>query len=140
MNPLKLIPAKFSGTACIAIFSLSIIFHVLVLLQIIPYSIVWGGNIQHSSDMIKLEVISIVLNGFFIVLLLSIMQVIKSSFSLSMRKWILGIMVAIFLLNTIGNLFSKQTLETLIFTPITFLLAVFCWSLFLHQKAYPAKS
>jgi hypothetical protein len=38
----------------------------------------------------------------------------------------LWLMFALFLLNTVGNLLSKNRYEKLIFTPITLLSAVFC--------------
>ncbi len=41
-------------------------------------------------------------------------------------KIALWIMAFLFLLNTIGNLFSENDFEKLAFTPLTLILAIFC--------------
>ena len=47
---------------------------------------------------------------------------------------ILWFMSTIFILNTFGNLLAKSSIETMIFTPITLLLSVFCLYLALNFK------
>lgn len=106
------------------IFSLVLIFHVLVLLKIIPYSIVWGSRLKTDADMYKFEAISLFINTLFILIVL-----IKSGYiSLQINQLVmtisLWVMAGLFALNTLGNLLSKNKWEKIIFTPITILLTV----------------
>ena len=50
----------------ISIYSLTIVFHILVLMKVIPYKIVWGSKLKTDSDMYKLETVSVILNVFFL--------------------------------------------------------------------------
>ena len=54
----------------IGIYTLSIVFHLLVIIQIIPSSIVWGGRLTNQQELFIFESISIVLNGFFLLIML----------------------------------------------------------------------
>ena len=88
-------------------------------------SIVWGGRLENDTQMIRFEIVSIALN-----LAMLTWVTIKSGYlkwEISQRWIQLGmwIMVALFLLNTVGNLFAINDWERWIFTPLTFLLAIF---------------
>ena len=79
--------------------------------------------------MIQFEGISIALNLIMLALVAIYSGYLKWEIN---RRWIqlgMWIMVALFLLNTVGNLFAINDWERWIFTPITFLLAVFSFRL-----------
>ncbi len=101
-------------------------FHFLVLLQIIPYEIVWAGKLQTVNEMYVYESISIIVNVLLVVLVLVRGRMINPAISPRIVKSLLWIFVFIFLLNTLGNLASKTSLETMIATLLTFLLAILC--------------
>lgn len=126
MNLLKkVISQRVAALGLLTLFSLVIAFHFLVLAKVIPYKIVWGGRLENDAQMIRFEVVSIALN-----LIMLTWVSIKSGYlkwEISQR-WIqsgMWIMVALFLLNTVGNLFAINDWERWIFTPLTFLLAMF---------------
>lgn len=106
--------------------SLVIIFHLLVLVQLIPFDVVWAGRLKSVEEMIVFEMISISINLVLMVILL-----VKSNYMkrgardqwVNMALWAFALL---FLLNTLGNLFSKTSLETYIATPLTFVSFVFC--------------
>jgi hypothetical protein len=125
---------KVAKIGLISIFSLTLIFHLLVLTEIIPYSIVWGGRITNQSQMVIFEAVSIVVNAFFLLVVLLKSGFFKVRLPEKITNGILWIMVVIFLLNTVGNLFSTNSLEKRIFTPVTLLLAVFSLILVLNKK------
>lgn len=50
----------------LVILSATIVFHVLVLVKIIPYKIVWGGRLKTDADMYKFELVWMILNLFFL--------------------------------------------------------------------------
>lgn len=108
----------------ICIFSLTILFHLLVLIKVIPYKMVWGGRLNSDSEMFKFEFISLFINLFFIGIILVKAKIIELSVPDIILKSMLWIMFGLFCLNTVGNLLSKNKLEKLIFTPLTILLAI----------------
>ena len=119
---------KMKATAAIvllSIFCLTIMFHVFILLKIIPYKIVWGGRLKSNADMYKFESVSLALNIIFIIVVLFKVNYLILPFHEIILTVALWVMVALFLLNTVGNLLSKNKLEKIIFTPITLVLLLF---------------
>jgi len=104
---------------------LGLIFHILVLVGIVPTDIIWGGRLQTSEEILQFELISI--------LTLSLLGIVILGKQFSVKKRIqqlctilLWLFAILFLLNTIGNLVAKNSLETIIFTPITLISAILC--------------
>lgn len=130
MNLLKkVISQRLATLGLLTLFSLVIVFHILVLVQVIPYKIVWGGRLENDTQMIQFEGTSIALNLIMLALVAIYSGYLKWEIN---RRWIqlgMWIMVALFLLNTVGNLFAINDWERWIFTPLTFLLAVFSFRL-----------
>lgn len=103
-----------------------LIFHTLVLTETIPYAIVWAGKINSVRDMRKLELISICINSFSILIFLLKAKYIKNKVPGKILNAIILLLAVIFSLNTIGNLFAKSQFELFFFTPITFISAILC--------------
>jgi hypothetical protein len=117
---------SFLSISLIGVFGLTIIFHLFILFQIIPYSIVWGGRLKTESDMYGFETVSILLNLIFIAIVCvkaGYLKIGNSMHAINIALWAMGL---IFLINTAGNIFSVNTMERLIFTPVTLILAIFC--------------
>ena len=108
----------------ICIYLITILFHILVLMKVIPYKIVWGSRLKSDSDMYKLETVSVILNIFFLIIILIISNYIPFSINESVISVLLWVMAALFLFNTVVNMLSKNRLERLIFTPITIVLTI----------------
>ncbi len=125
----KFISSRFASSALLLIFSLVILFHVLVITGIVPYTMVWGGRIQSQEQMISFEITSILLNVIMLAVVAVYARHLNVKINPKIIKVALWIMVAIFLLNTIGNLFSNNQWEKIIFTPVTLLLAIFSFRL-----------
>jgi hypothetical protein len=109
--------------------SLTILFHVLVLSRVVPYDIVWGGRLTSTRDMLQFETVSILINGLMLLVVLIHTGSWKVPLSRTLTRALLWGMCALFLLNTVGNLFSINQWERLIFTPLTLLLSLFCLQL-----------
>ncbi len=103
---------------------LTIVFHLLVITGIIPYAIVWGGRLKTQEEMYRFESVSILLNLFFLAVILIKTNVFKMPAFTKFVNVILWFMALLFLVNTFGNLFSVSLLERIIFTPVTLLLSV----------------
>jgi len=125
MNILNKIPFKTAYWTLFVLFAAMLIFHLLVLLSFIPFNIVWGGRLQTHQQMVSFETVSIVV---ILCLLLVIQIKVKSSRTglKNAAKVLLWGFSLLFLLNTIGNLLAKTTLETLVFTPLTMISSALC--------------
>jgi hypothetical protein len=111
-------------TGLIIILSLLLLFHLLVLFKIIPYKIVWGSRLNTDADMYRFEIVSLILNVIFLVIILIKAKLLAINLPGLLINILLWAMVALFLLNTVGNLQSKNKTEKIIFTPITILLLI----------------
>ncbi len=131
---IRRIPEVFASRSLIIIFSAITVFHCLVLGGIVPFDIVWGGRLQHVTEMRTFEIVSIVLN----LLMMAVVAIRSNMVSFPVRpgviRILLWVMTGLFLLNTIGNLASVNETEKRIFTPITLLLSILCWRLALPPE------
>jgi hypothetical protein len=120
--------------AMIVLLSISLTFHFLVLLQIVPYSIVWAGKLNSLEEMRKFETISIGINLFMLMIMLLRANHIRNTIPIKVLNWIIWFFVIVFALNTVGNLFSKTSLELYLGTTLTFLSAVLCYWIVSESK------
>jgi hypothetical protein len=103
----------------------------------VPSHIVWGGRATNADELMQLEIVSISLNTLFLVFILILNGNIKVRIKQLLAKILLWLMSILFILNTIGNLLAKSSIEKIIFTPVTLLSSVFCLYLalrFLYSK------
>ncbi|HMN06240.1 MAG TPA: hypothetical protein PKD45_10985 [Flavobacteriales bacterium] len=89
-----------------------LIFHGMILLKVIPYTIAWGGKLESDAAMYRYEAVAILMNAALLSVLL-----IKAKAGNANERFmnsILWVFVVIFILNTIGNLMAKTTAEKLL--------------------------
>ncbi|TXI83980.1 MAG: hypothetical protein E6Q38_02590 [Crocinitomicaceae bacterium] len=121
---IKKTPELLALRMLIVLFCGVLIFHVFVIVGFIPFSIIWGGKMKTHDDMLVMEGISIGINLLFLgIVFLRFSQRNNASLvnKLRIAFWLFFVL---FSLNTLGNLFAETLTETLIFTPLTILLAV----------------
>ena len=118
----------------IFIFSLILLFHLSIIIGVIDYSIVWGGRLKSTSEMYSFELTSILLNLFFLMIVLVDSKVVSLKVNPKYLRISYWLMLILFFFNTLGNLFSKSSLETKIFTPITIILTILCFLVILLKK------
>jgi hypothetical protein len=131
---MNIISFKFAIKAMLILLSLVIVFHLLVLIHIIPSNIVWGGKFQNVAQMRNFETLSIIINAIMIFIIALKGQYIKLNIPGIITNSILWLFVLLFALNTIGNLFAKTYTETIIFTPISFISAILCYRIAVTGK------
>ena len=105
----------------LVLLSTVMVFHILVITQVIPYTIVWAGKLKSVKDMYQFEGSSIFINLMLILILLVKGQYIQLPVSQQFISIVLWLFVFLFALNTIGNLFAKTNFEKFVFTPLTFI-------------------
>ena len=110
-----------------------IIFHICIIMKIIPYNIAWGGRLTNDNEMYVFESISILINLFLSWVLLMKGEIVQFKFPYNTVNLILWIFFGLFILNTVGNIFAKTNFEKL-FSLLTGLLAILIWNILKHKK------
>jgi len=87
------------------------IFHLLIILQIIPFNIVWGGKIESIDTIYVLEGVALVIMVFLGVVIAMKNRIIKPIFTDKTIKRILLIFAFFFMFNTVGNLLAETSIE-----------------------------
>ena len=109
--------------------SLFLLLHFSILIKIIPYNLVWGGRLKSEKEMVRFEIFSILINSLFVIITLTQMSLLTIDIPKNVITYSLWLMTGLFLLNTLGNVTSKNKLEKRLFTPVTILLAIFSLTL-----------
>jgi hypothetical protein len=130
----RCIPFKPAAQALLVLFSLAILFQVVVLAGFIPTEMVWGGRLADEQERTWGALVS--LSALVVMVLVLQVRVGRIGRSMpALGKWGMWIIAALFVLNTVGNLFAFDLRETLIFTPITAIAAVLAWRVALGDGA-----
>ena len=119
----KLISVKLAGNILLFSLGLLLIFHILVLLKIVPANIMWGGQ-ANADNIVMLEIVALAVTLFFgyvIAAKTGYIQVGKFTVVVNILVWLI---FAFLLLNTLGNLASGVSAENFVFAPITLVLAL----------------
>jgi hypothetical protein len=106
----------------IVFLTLALVYHHLVLMQVVPMDMAWGGRLKTLEEMYVFESISITIN------LLFLYGIWRKS------RIVYALLTIIFALNTVGNLVAVNFWEMVIFTPITAISAIMGGFLFLSHK------
>ena len=80
----------------VVLFTGALVFHLLVISQIIPFDIVWGGRLDSVDDMLVFESISIVINLIVLAVVVIKGGYLKPLIPMKLVNAILWIMVAVF--------------------------------------------
>lgn len=111
----------------IGLMMLVIVFHLLIVAQVIPYTIVWAGRLNSVQEMYAFEAVSIIINFLLVIVLLLKGEYIKNRLSRRLLNGFLWFFLIVFALNTVGNLTAETLFERVVFTPLTLLSAVLLW-------------
>jgi len=120
----RLISANLAGNVLLAFMGLLVIFHMLVILRVVPADIIWGGQIESTSnEFIILEVVSLLLTLAFGIIIAAKTGYIKTGKFGKIVNIGMWVIFVYFILNMIGNLASGVAAENWLFAPITLMLA-----------------
>ena len=111
------------GVTLVAVTGVFALFHLLIIVGIVPDTIVWGGRVNDRQKLVAMEVVSlstILLTGA--VGFIRAIQLAQGDVFLltTILSWLFFV---IFVMNTIGNLLAKTAFERFAFTPVTLILA-----------------
>lgn len=120
------LPPQIAIRIMLGLLSMVILFHLLVIINIVPYNIAWGGRLQTDEQMYMFETISILINLFLSFILLMKGRYCNYQFKNKTLKIVLWIFFIMFMINTIGNILAQSTFEKF-FALLTLLLAFLIW-------------
>lgn len=101
-------------------------FHLGIVFRVIPYEVAWGGRLKTNSEIYVFEIISIIINTFFCIILLMKAGYINQIIPERIVNLILWVFLVLFGLNTFGNVLAKTNFEK-IFVILTFSSAILIW-------------
>jgi hypothetical protein len=113
-----------------------ILFHICIVLRIVPYEITWGGRLQNESEMYIFEAISIAINLFLISILLIKGEYFRAFISMKIINVLLWIFFVLFGLNTVGNILAETNFEKS-FTILTLAFSILIWIILRKNKPSP---
>jgi hypothetical protein len=102
------------------------LFHLCVLAKWIPHTMVWGSRIKTNRELYVFETISLLVTGFFLLVTLSKAGYVGGILPANSLVPLLWLMAAVFIMNGIGNMLSKNAIEQRVFGPVAFVLAAAC--------------
>ena len=105
--------------------SLFLILHIMIIVKIIPYTIVWGGRLKSDKEMIRFELYSIIINVLLILVILEQESFVDIGIPGRFIPYLQWLMAGMFFFNSLGNANSKNRIERWFFTPVTIALTIF---------------
>ncbi|MFP4548526.1 MAG: hypothetical protein ACLFQM_10365 [Fidelibacterota bacterium] len=120
---------KIATYGLLIIFSITLVFHLLIVMGLLPCNMIWGGRLESRPQLLLFELFSIAVTLLFFWVVLAKSELVRFSLSPGLSKGVLWAMVVLFALNTVGNLLSLSSLEKILFTPVTIILTWFSFVL-----------
>lgn len=114
----------FAQYLLLLVLSVFLALHFLILLKFIPYNIVWGGRLKSDAKMYRFELVSILINLFFLFIILIQSNILTVYFPQKIMTILLWFMTVLFTFNTLGNIKSKNKIEQMYLTPVTLILTI----------------
>lgn len=109
------------------------LFHLSIILKIVPYEIAWGGRLKNDSSMYVFETVSMLINIFLFFLLLIKGRYSSEFIPLKFVNIALWVFLVIFGINTLGNIFAETNFEKF-FAIITFGFSFLIWVILTKDK------
>lgn len=109
------------------ILGIILIFHFLIFTEQIHYDKVWAGKLKSVEEMKSFETFSILLNLFMLVILFIKYKLLEKGTSNKIIDLFIWVFVVLFALNTVGNLFSQNTIELILGTFLTLTSSILCF-------------
>jgi hypothetical protein len=104
-------------------FAVLALFHLLIIVGVIPYKIVWGGRLKNQLQMLGFELVSLtilLIAGVVVAEKIACLHLIGIPFIINTSLWLF---LCLFALNTIGNLVAKTRIERY-FSLITIIISI----------------
>jgi len=119
----KLLSKKAAGIILIASLIFLMLFHLLVVLKVLPGDIVWGGTMDENS-VITYEIIAIIITGVLLFFATVKAGYINNNIIKKIANVFIWLMVVYFAFMIFGNLTANTLTEKVIFIPLSVLMLI----------------
>jgi hypothetical protein len=116
------------------ILGIVLIFHFLIFTELIPYDKVWSGKLNTVEEMNSIELFSILLNSFMLIIFFVKYKQLKKEKETKIIDILIWIFAIFFAFNTVGNLFAKSMTELILGTFFSLTLAILCFFIVKKKK------
>lgn len=120
----NIIGAGKAGTILLVLMILLFIMHVLILAGVLPYDMVWGGQIDDEASVVPYESAALALMLAFMFVVAIKTGYVKATRLRKAAGIGMWVVFGYFILNSVGNFASAVSLENLIFGPLSIVLAL----------------
>ena len=134
MKLIRKLPIGLAVKLILFITTAILIFHSLVILEVIPYKYVWSGRLESVKEMYIFQGYSVFWNILILIVVLIRGEYIQPHMPISTTKGFSWIFFVILTVNTIVNLASIDSLQSKICPVITFILAILFLRLAIKEK------
>ncbi|MDW7693989.1 hypothetical protein R9C00_04465 [Flammeovirgaceae bacterium SG7u.111] len=124
-----MISRRTAGNSLLVIFALLLLFHLTILVGIVPHDIVWAGKITSQEELVQFETVSMLILVVAILLVAMKQGYIRFPLSEQIGKVGVWLLFFLFVLNSIGNLFAPNPIERYGFGLLTIVIALLCFHL-----------
>lgn len=124
--PTNTMQAKTAIKIMLGLIAVITIFHLSILLKLVPYEITWGGRLKNDAEMYRFESVSLAMNLFLGWILLIKGGYTKPVIPLKGVNIILWLFLVLFALNTVGNVLAATPLEKS-FALLTLAFCILIW-------------
>ncbi len=107
----KLISFRKAALICIIAYLAFVVFHISVVVGIVPMQYVWGGKLSDRTELIQMEFVSIA-----VLIICATLTAIRAGYlpfgkNSKLPQLSMYLLALLFALNTLGNLFAESALE-----------------------------
>lgn len=118
-----MIKARTATNILIITIGVVLVFHLLILLRVIPFEHTWGGRLKNVQEMLVFESVSVLVNILLGITLMIKGRILTSKIPSIVVNTVLWFFLVLFVVNTFANLFAVTTLEKS-FSLLTLLFAI----------------
>jgi len=116
---------NLAGIILLSAFGLLLVLHILIIAQVVPANIVWGGQIKaDQSNLMQMEIVAITLTVFFAGIVAAKIKSLRANNPKKLITIGMWVVFAYLVLNTLGNFASGGSAETWFFSPLTIVMAL----------------
>ena len=123
----NILTARQAGNTLLVLFSLMIVFHLVVIMGFVPIDMVWGGKLETMDELVVAEIIAILITLLGMATVAIRIGTLNAPRLAGAAKVLMWIMVVLFVLNTIGNAFAETDIERYAGGAATLLLSFLSW-------------
>lgn len=134
MKLISRIPLRLAAVFLMVQIVLVLIFHTLILLNLISLKVVWGGRIESRDQLLVLEGVSFAVNIFLFWIIGQRSGHFHKRWSDQSLRVALLIMTFLFLFNTLGNIVAVHPFEKYFFGTLTLISSILCLRLAIKER------